>query len=206
MDSPRKPFLYRAGHWTAELVLVFLGAYAAFWLTNYQQHREDVRKHDQILAALEDEVTQELDGAKRQLANEQNRAAEFRRDLDAGKMPEIHPFSFSSGYSATDMATLLQSGGYQLLDVKTLIAIRKVESTIRNGLAKIDHFQRLSDELIRPNLDQDISFFYDPATKKLRKRFAEYPDALDLVPNFFAEYINALTDLLNQMRAERHRQ
>ena len=206
MDSPRKPLLHRAGHWTAELVLVFLGAYAAFWLTNYQQHREDLRKHDQILAALEDEVTQELDGAKRQLGNEQKTAAEFRHDLDAGKMPEVRPFSFSSGYSATDMATLLQSGGYQLLDVKTLIAIRKVESTIRNGLAKIDHFQRLSDELIRPNLDQDISFFYDPATKKLRKRFAEYPDALELVPNFFGEYINALTDLLNQIRAERQRQ
>lgn len=186
-------------------MLIFLGAYAAFWLTNYQQNREDVRKHDQILAALEDEVTQELEGAKRERANAEKTAAEFRRALNAGEMPPLHPFSFASGYSATDMATLLQSGGYQLLDVKTLIAIRKVESIVRNGLARIDHFQKLSDEMIRPNLDQDISFFYDPAAKKLRKRFAEYPDALELVPNFFTEYIKAITDLLNQIRAERQR-
>ena len=38
------------------------------------------------------------------------------------------------------------------------------------------HYEKLSDELIAPNLDQDISFFYDPATKKLRKRFEKYPD------------------------------
>ena len=39
-------------------------------------------------------------------------------------------------------------------------------------------YQKLSDELIVPNLDQDISFFYDPATKKLRKRFEIYPETL----------------------------
>jgi hypothetical protein len=205
VDSPRKSLRSRLSHWAAELLLVFLGAYAAFWLTNYQQHREDVRKHDQLLAALEDEVTQELDGAKRERAEQAKTVAEFRRALEAGEMPPLHPFSFTSGYSATDTATLLQSGGYQLLDVKTLITIRKVESTVRNGLARINHFQKLSDELIWPNLDQDISFFYDPTTRRLRKRFAEYPDALELVPSFFGEYINAQTDLLNQIRAERQR-
>ena len=45
-------------------------------------------------------------------------------------------------------------------------------------------YQKLSDELIVPNLDQDISFFYDPATKKLRKRFEIYPDALDATVKF----------------------
>ena len=45
-------------------------------------------------------------------------------------------------------------------------------------------YQKLSDELIVPNLDQDISFFYDPATKKLRKRFEIYPQALDETVKF----------------------
>jgi hypothetical protein len=30
------PFLSQAGRWVAELVLVFVGVYAAFWLNNYQ--------------------------------------------------------------------------------------------------------------------------------------------------------------------------
>jgi hypothetical protein len=85
-------------------------------------------------------------------------------------MPQIHAFAFASDYSASDIATLLQSGGIELLDVKTLTSLRDLESIIRGGLSCMAHYEKLSDELIAPNLDQDISFFYDPVTKTLRKR------------------------------------
>ncbi len=205
MDADRKPFGSRLGHWAAELLLVFLGAYAAFWLTNYQQHRADLRRHDQLLAALENEVTHAIDSATTEAAKEAKTVAVFRQALESGQMPPLHPFSFTSDYSATDIATLLQSGGYELLDVKTLIAIRKVESTLRGGLTAIQHYQKLSDELIVPNLDQDISFFYDPVTKKLRNRFAGYTDALERVRQFFEDYLKSENELLNQIRAERQR-
>jgi len=38
-----------------------------------------------------------------------------------------------------------------------------------------------------PNLDQDISFFYDPSTHRLRKKFEKYPEALKLVAKFFQD-------------------
>jgi len=205
VDADRKPFGSRLGHWAAELLLVFLGAYAAFWLTNYQRHRADLRRHDQLLAALENEVTHAIDSATTEAAKEAKTVAVFRQALESGQMPPLHPFSFTSDYSATDIATLLQSGGYELLDVKTLIAIRKVESTLRGGLTAIQHYQKLSDELIVPNLDQDISFFYDPVTKKLRNRFAGYTDALERVRQFFEDYLKSENELLNQIRAERQR-
>jgi hypothetical protein len=205
VDADPKPLASRLGHWAAELLLVFLGAYAAFWLTNYQQHRADARRHDQLLAALENEVTQAVESATTEAAKEAKTVAAFRQALDSGQMPPLHPFSFTSDYSATDKATLLQSGGYELLDVKTLIAIRKVESTLRGGLNAIEHFQKLSDELIVPNLDQDISFFYDPTTKKLRNRFAGYTDVLERVRQFFDDYIKSENELLDQIRAERQK-
>ena len=64
-------------------------------------------------------------------------------------------------------------------------------------------YQKLSDELIVPNLDQDISFFYDPATKKLRKRFEIYPDALDANVQFANELERTHTELLKRIQAER---
>src|SRR5205823_4560272 len=76
------------------------------------------------------------------------------------------------------LGTMLQSGGTELLDLETLKALRDDESVIRWGLARMSRYQKLSDELIVPNLDQDSSFLYDPATKKLRKRFEVYPEAL----------------------------
>jgi hypothetical protein len=136
---------------------------------------------------------------------EEREAAEFRRALDAGEMPPLHPFVFITDYSPSDWATMLQSGGVQLLDVQTLMALRNDESVIRWGLSRMAWYQKLSDELIVPNLDQDISFFYDPATKKLRKRFQIYPEALQDKVTFANELERTHTALLKRIQAERQR-
>src|SRR5207248_8549756 len=170
--------LSRLGRWVAELVLVFVGVYAAFWLSNYQQHRQDAERRDRILAYIEQTLSKGIESSKANRAKEQEpEAAEFRRALDAGEMPPVRPFVFITDYSPSDLATMLQSGGVQLLDVQTLRALRSDESVIRWGLARMGRYQKLSDELIVPNLGQDIAFFYDPATKKLRKHFEIYPKA-----------------------------
>jgi len=193
----------RFGGWVAELVLVFVGVYAAFWLNNYQQHRQDAQRRDQILASLEQEFLKGIESGKIVGAREERQAAEFRRALDAGEMPPLHPFVFTTDYSPGDIATLLQSGGVELLDVKTLMALRELESVIRWGLSDMQHYQKLSDELIVPNLDQDISFFYDPATKKLRKRFEMYPQALEATVKFAHDLERTKTELVKRIQAER---
>jgi hypothetical protein len=164
-------FFTHLGRWAAELLLVFVGVYAAFWLNNYQQHRQDANRHDQILAALEDGLKDEIGNAKTEGAKQDKVLAQFRRALNAGEMPPLHSFAFTTDYSPTDTATLLQSGGIELLDVKTLTALRNLESVIRGGLSRMAHYERLSDEMIAPNLDQDVSFF-------LRSRHEETANAI----------------------------
>jgi hypothetical protein len=201
----RLPFLSRLGRWAAELVLVFVGVYAAFWLNSYQQHQQDAERRDRILASIEQTLREGIEGGKINRAQKEREAAEFRRALDAGEMPSLHPFVFITDYSPGDFATMLQSGGIQLLDLQTLIALRNDESVIRWGLSRMARYQKLSDELIVPNLDQDISFFYDPATKKLRKRFEIYPEALQATVNLFNELERTHTELLKRIQAERQR-
>jgi hypothetical protein len=197
--------LSRFGRWAAELLLVFVGVYAAFWLNNYQQHRQDAERRDRILASLEQELRRGIESGKIAGAKEEQQAAKFRRAIDAGELPPLHPFVFTTDCSPGDIATLLQSGGVELLDVKTLVALRELESVIRWGLSHMAHYQKLSDELIVPNLDQDISFFYDPAAKKLRKRFEIYPQALEATVKFAHDLERTKTELLKQIRAERQR-
>ena len=200
-----RPFFKHVGGWIAELLLVFLGAYAAFWLNNYQQHRQDAKRHGQILASLEQLLNEGIDNAKTLGAKEDRIVAEFQQALQAGEMPPLRSFRFTTDYNPSDIATLLQSGGVELLDVKTLTVLRQLESVIRWGLSRMAHYQQLSDELIVPNLDQDLSFFYDPPTKKLRKRFEIYPEALQTELNFFRELEKAETELLKQIQVERQR-
>src|SRR5438067_13131410 len=122
MSNPSSPgpksLLPRFGHWAAQVLLVFLGAYAAFWLNNYQEHRQDARRRDQILAALEHEVTGNLESARTEGTRERHKVAEFRRALDAGEMPAIRPFAFTTDFGAADEATLLHPGSYPLLGVE----------------------------------------------------------------------------------------
>lgn len=201
----RSRFLH-FGSWIAELVLVFVGVYAAFWLNNYQQHRQDAERRDRILAYIEQTLSEGIESSKRNRAKEQEpEAAEFRRALEAGEMPPVRPFVFITDYSPSDLATVLQSGGVQLFDVQTLRALRSDESVIRWGLARMARYQKLSDELIVPNLDEDISFFYNPVTKKLRKQFEIYPKALEARVDFAHELERTHTELLKRIQAERQR-
>jgi uncharacterized protein YukE len=203
--TEKRSLLSRIGRWTAELVLVFVGVYAAFWLNNYQQRQQDQERHDRILASIEKTLREGIESNNDSRAKEQQQVAEFRRALDAGEMPPLHPFVFTTDYSPGDFATILQSGGIQLLELDTLIALRKDESVIRWGLSGMARYQKLSDELIVPNLNQDISFFYDPTTKKLRKQFEIYPEALQATVKFANDLERTHTALLKQIQAERQR-
>jgi hypothetical protein len=199
---PRR-FSRLLSRWAAELLLVFLGAYAAFWLTNHQEHQQEAHRRQQILTALEQQVAADLESAKALRDSQAKGLTAFQKKLEAGEMPPLNSFSFTSDYSATDIATLLQSGGYQLLDVKTLVALHQLESVLRGGLSTMQRAQQLSDNLIVPNLDQDPAFFYDPATKQLHKRFTRYAESLQAFIPFYDSYVQALTDLLTQIRTER---
>ena len=205
MEEKRKTLSARLARWTAELVLVFIGVYAAFWLNGYQQHQQEAKRRDQILASIERTLRAGIESGKINTAQEEEQSAEFRSALDAGKMPPLHPFVFTTDYNPGDFATLLQAGGIELLDVETLTALRNDESVIRWGLSRMAHYQKLSDELIVPNLDQDLSFFYDPATRKLRKRFEMYPEALEATVKFAHDLDRTHTELLKRIQAERRR-
>jgi hypothetical protein len=204
-DKKRGTLRTRLAYWTAEMVLVFVGVSAAFWLNNYQQHDQEAKHRDRILATIERTLREGIASGKVNAAREEQELAEFQRALDAGEMPPLRPYVFTTDYSPGDFATLLQSGGVQLIDVETLMALRYDESVIRWGLSRLLRYQKLSDELIVPSLAQETSFFYDPATKKLRKPFEMYPDALQATVQFAHDLDRTHGELLKRIQAERHR-
>jgi cytoskeletal protein RodZ len=82
--TEKRSRLSRFGRWVAELVLVFVGVYAAFWLNNYQQHRQDAGRRDQILASLEQQLREGIESGKINRAKDEREATEFQRALNAG--------------------------------------------------------------------------------------------------------------------------
>ena len=203
--TERRSRFSTVGGWVAETILVFVGVYAAFWLSGYQQRQQDAQRRDRILASIEQTLREGIASNRENRARQQQRAEEFQRALDAGEMPPLSPFVFITDYNPGDIATMLQVGGIQLLDLETLTALRHDEDVIRWGVSRMARYQKLSDELIVPSLDQSPSFFYDPAGGKLRKQFEIYPEALHAVVTFADELDQAHTHLLERIQAERQR-
>src|SRR6266550_9432019 len=92
--TEKRSLLSRIGRWSAELVLVFVGVYGAFWLNNYQEHRQDAGRRDQILASFEKQLRQGIESGKINRAKQEQKSVEFRRARDAGEMPPLQPFVF----------------------------------------------------------------------------------------------------------------
>jgi hypothetical protein len=96
----------RALRWAAELLLVFLGAYSAFWLTNHQEHKQEALRHQQILAELEQQATADLAAAKTERERQAKISADFQRALAAGEMPSFttpRPNNFGTGLADTQL-------------------------------------------------------------------------------------------------------
>ncbi len=130
---------------------------------------------------------------------------EFDRRLKAGETPAIYAFDFRTDYNPADFGSLLQSGGFDLLEVETVRSLRAVEGTLRRMVDVLRHDQQLCDALIRPNLDKDPSFFYDVPARRLRPAYAWYGRYFVTESEFYAEIHAELDQVLAQLRAERQR-
>src|SRR5436305_15150733 len=104
--TENRSLLWRIGRWTAELLLVFVGVYAAFWLKNYQQRRQDAERHDRILASIETTRREGIQSNKVNSVGQQHDAAALRRALDTGEIPPIRPFVFVTHYNPSDIVTM----------------------------------------------------------------------------------------------------
>ena len=185
-----------------ELVIVFVGVYAAFMLSAHQGHEREQQRRGQILAYLEKGAAASAKNLKQVTASYDRRMNEFLTQLAKGEMPEITPISWASDYGANDSTWLLEAGGLELLDIDTIARMKEVDSAARTGLSTMAHYQQLSDQLVVPHLGEGRNFFYDPATKQLRKEYAQYPEILREGSRVLHELSEKTDQFVVQLRVE----
>lgn len=189
----------------AELVTVFVGVYAAFLLNSYQVHRQERQRREQILAWLDKVYSESAVQIRTETDTLRSRAEEFQRQVDAGARPRLTPLDINTDYDPADLAGLLQGGGFDLLEVKTIHGLRDVEGTFRLIVSLCRHDEQLSDSLVLPYADLDQAMFYDPVTKKLLRKYAWYGDFFVKLGQLFEQWQRQTNELLVQIRAERAR-
>jgi len=188
-----------------EVVIVFIGVYAAFVFNAHQIRNQDQQRRHQILIYLKKQATTSAEKLRQVTLGYDERMNAFLTQLKRGEMPEISPISWASNYNANEMNWILHGGGLELLDIATIAQLKEVDSAASTGLSTMAHYQQLSDQLIVPHLGEGRGFFYDPGTKQLRQEYTLYPDILKEGSRVLHDLLEKTDQLVAQLRTEEAR-
>jgi hypothetical protein len=176
-----KNFGARFGWLMAELVFVFLGMYGAFLLERMHDDDMDLLRKRQILQALVDEFEdyeKELGTASSSL-DEAYGVPFFTAYGDGGKpFPAPIPYGGMGSVNTGIWEAMLQSGGIEVLEVDVIQQVQVFFKKLQDLLDLYSRFERLTEQMILPEMDQDVSFFYEKEGSELRDKYKWYVNSL----------------------------
>ena len=188
-----------------ELVMVFIGVYAAFYLNGFQLRQEQRQRQRQLIIYLEKEA-----GSRAKRDHETARALAQKRielvaRIESGTMPELESINWMRLCDIADFNSLLQAGGLDVLNLRTIARMREVETISRTGHALMANYQDLTNQLIVLHAGKTRDYFYDPETKQLRRPFVTYLESLQAGAQLLQQLSEADDRLLAELTNERER-
>ena len=198
-----KRWLRRIAEWMLDLVIVFVGVYAAFVLNGYENRREQRDRREQLLTWLDDYCGESAANLENEKTLIEEAITDFNRRLNNGDMPELAYVNISSSYDSSFSLSFFQAGAGELLDVGTLRQLRAVDKDSKLAAEDIQHFQELTTSVLVPQLNHERSFFYDPATRKLLPQYAWYPMAFQDMVDWCNKIRPEIDELRKRINEER---
>ncbi len=160
-----------------EIVIGFIGVYAAFALTAYKEQRDLVGRRHQIKRALIAEIRPIVELARSNGPSYLTHLQRFDSTVNAGH-PIPRPFTESIGITDHVWEATKQAGGLNLIDVPTFVALSEFYNMNSNMFAQYAQLRDFSLTEILPRLGAGPRAFYEPGTQTLRPSFVIYRSAL----------------------------
>lgn len=157
-----------------ELVIVFVGVYAAFALSEYEATRDAAERREQLQAALVREIGDITSNTRRVADQLPPVLARFDSALAAGARPPLEPWIEPVRVDTHMWEATLQSGALDLFDVPTVYALSQFYNELNAGFEQLAQLRSLSEDVLIPNLGQGRDEFYDLDTGALRPKYDWY--------------------------------
>jgi hypothetical protein len=186
------PLFLRLG---LELVVVFIGVYAAFAMSEYEKRREASDRRSQLQTALIHEISDLTSNTRRVAQQLPPQLARFDSAVARGARPRLEPWIEPVRVQTHMWEATLQSGALDLFDVPTVYKLSQFYNELNAGFEQLLQLRQLSETVLIPNIGRGEDEFYDPATRKLRPKYEWYPAGLKRLSNL-ASSITALGDSL----------
>jgi hypothetical protein len=165
-----------------EIVIGFIGVYAAFALNAYKERRDMIDRRHQIKRALIAEIRPIVQVAEKNIAGYERPLAAFDSSIKAGR-PAPQPFFEAVALNDHVWEATKQAGGLNLIDVPTFVALSQFYNMNSNMFAQYAQLREFSIAEILPRQAGGPRAFLEPGTTNERASFAIYRRALRRLAN-----------------------
>jgi len=165
-----------------EIVIGFIGVYAAFALSAYKERRDMIDRRHQIKRALIAEIRPIVQIAENNIAGYERALAQFDSSVKAGR-PAPQPFIESVALNDHVWEATKQAGGLNLIDVPTFVALSQFYNMNSNMFAQYAQLREFSIAEVLPRQAGGPRAFLEPGTTNERASFVIYRRALRRLAN-----------------------
>ena len=165
-----------------EIIIGFVGVYAAFALGAYKERRDMTDRRYQIKRALLAEIRPIVQIAENNIAGYERALAAFDSSVKAGR-PAPQPFIESVSLNDHVWEATKQAGGLNLIDVPTFVALSQFYNMNSNMFAQYAQLREFSIAEILPRQADGPRAFLEPGTTNERASFVIYRRALRRLAN-----------------------
>jgi hypothetical protein len=155
-----------------ELIVVFIGVYAAFALAEWESSRDEDARRRQLTAAVVREIS-DITQNTRRVATQAPFLVRFDSLISAGARPPLEPMIEPVRVDTHIWNAMLQAGVLDLFDVKTVYGISQFYNELNAGFEQLLQLRTLSETVLIPNLDRGSAEFYN-AAGELRPKYEWY--------------------------------
>ena len=168
----------RLGALALELLVVFIGVYAAFALADWDRRRQDDARRERLRVALLAEVR----GTTVIAQTARQSVRQLRDDFEArrlrGERPVPAPVLSETRADPNVWSATVAAGGIELIDIDTFVQLARFYNAVQAGLESGQALRRLSEQMLVPRLGERPDTFYGGDGRSLRPEFRWYPDLL----------------------------
>jgi hypothetical protein len=156
-----------------ELIVVFIGVYAAFALAEWESSRDAEKRRHQLQTAVVQEIRDITSNTRRVATMAPPELARFDSLIRAGARPSLAPMIEPVRLETHVWTAMLEAGVLDLFDVKTVYGISQFYNELNAGFEQLAQLRTLSETVLIPNLDRDATEFYN-ADGDLRAKYEWY--------------------------------
>lgn len=160
-----------------ELIVVFVGVYAAFALSEHVSRKDAATRREQLQSALVREIQDITSNTRRVASMLPAQLADFDSAVAAGGRPQLTPWIEPVRVDTHMWQVTMQSAALDLFEVATAYNLSRFYNELNAGFEQLAQLRALSETVLIPNLGLGRGEFYD-SDGRLRPKYAWYRDGL----------------------------